>query len=326
VVNHEPNVASETSQKVNQAIADLHYVPNVAARSLSRGKARAIGLVTGWPINTPYTSALIELCLKNSNQNCYSMVLFSLQKDISSKLADAYLGKQVDGIILDTNAAEDAQTIQQLDALSIPYVIIHPNHKDGHPNASFIEIDNVRSARQAVEYLIQLGHRAIGYIGNRTGLNFDLERLTGYHQALAQAGIPARAQWELSTPYPTDGFGFSGSLQLIHDHPELTAIFAATDDIALGTVSAVWQLGLKVPEDISVVGFDDIPYAVMIAPPLTTVHQPIDEMARIAVNHLISLIENPETQHIDLILPTQLIIRETCKPPRSEPIRISISP
>jgi LacI family transcriptional regulator len=112
--------------------------------------------------------------------------------------------------------------------------------------------------------------------------------------------------------------GFTGAQQLIRSHPELTAIFAENDEIAMGVLNAIWQMGLKIPDDISVVGFDDISYATMITPPLTTIHQPIDQIASTAVKQLIQTIDDPLTQPIDTVMPTRLVIRDTCKPPRPE--------
>ena len=319
VINHEPNVAVETTEKVNQAIKELNYVPNLAARSLSRGKARAIGLITGWPVNTPYTSTLIEECLDETNQNEYSMVLFSLRKGITRQVIDAYLGKQIDGMLLDTNPARDEELTQQLNTLNIPYVVIHPNSKTGHANASFVQIDNVEGARKATEYLISLGHRNIGYIKHNLGLSMQDERLSGYRQALEGAGIPYRQDWVFEEIYPSFRIGYRGTLHLLKNHPEITAIFAETDDLAMGVVNALWQSGRKIPDDISVIGFDDNIYATMITPPLTTIHQPIIELARTAVKHLINRIENPGIAHIDLVMSTELVERDTCKPLRFEP-------
>jgi DNA-binding LacI/PurR family transcriptional regulator len=326
VINHEPNVAVETYEKVNRAVIELNYVPNLAARNLSRGRARAIGLVSGWPVNTPFTSTLIEQCLDECNQKGYSMVLFSLGKDIARRIADAYLGKQVDGIVLDTNAAEADELKDQLNTLKIPYVIIHPNRKLGHSNASFVSINNIEAAKQATSYLVKLGHRSIGYITYRSGLNQEEERLRGYCLALEEAGLPTCKDWVYEGTDTAFKLGYNGASQLISRHPEITAIFTETDDIAMGVVSAVWQMGLKIPDDLSVVGFDDISYATMITPPLTTIHQPIIEIARTAVKLLISRIENPATDHIDLVMSTQLVVRDTCRPPRLEPSLITVTP
>jgi DNA-binding LacI/PurR family transcriptional regulator len=113
--------------------------------------------------------------------------------------------------------------------------------------------------------------------------------------------------------------GYRGALQLISDHPEITAIFAATDEIAIGTLTAIWQLGLKVPEDISVIGFDDISLASLITPPLTTIRQPMAEISRAVVEMAIDMVENPHNERTDVVLPTELVIRKSCQPPRGRP-------
>ncbi len=315
VLNNEPNVAAKTSEKVKKAIEDLNYVPNSAARNLSRGRAMTIGLVVGWPVKSPYSSSLIDYTLKESVRNGYRLTLFSMEDGVSDQIVQAFLGKQVDGVILDTNPAEDKDLTCQLNALNVPYVVVHPNIKSDSRKTSFVRIDNVAGAKQAVEYLIQLGHRSIGYISNSLSPSQEDERLDGYRIALSEAGIPFRSEWVFeddSLPYQA---GFTGAMHLIHNYKEITAIFDGTDEIALGTMSALWQLGLKIPDDISVIGFDDIFYASMITPPLTTIHQPIDEISSAAVKQLIQTIDGPGTDPVDIIMPTRLVVRETCKPP-----------
>ena len=113
--------------------------------------------------------------------------------------------------------------------------------------------------------------------------------------------------------------GYRGALQLISDHPEITAVFAATDEIAIGTLTAIWQLGLKVPEDVSVIGFDDISLASLITPPLTTIRQPIGDISRAVVATAIDMVENPHRERTDVVLPTELVIRKSCQPPRRRP-------
>ena len=325
VINHEPNVAAKTSEKVKKAIAELNYVPNSAARNLSRGKAMAIGLVAGWPVNSPYTSTLIEQTLTESMANGYNLALFSREDGISQKIVNAYLGKQVDGVILDTNAADDQDLINQINSLNVPYVVIHPNQKNGLLHASYVQINNITAARQAIDYLIEIGHRSIGFVCYKSGLNQEDERLSGYRLALTEAGIPYRNEWVYlgsGLPYKV---GFTGAMHLVSNHTELTAIAAGTDEIAMGTLGAIRQMGLRIPDDISVIGFDDISYASMIIPPLTTIHQPIDEIARIAVEQLIHVIDDPCTEPIDIMLPTRLVVRDTCKPPRIQPASLPVS-
>jgi DNA-binding LacI/PurR family transcriptional regulator len=328
VLNNEPNVASDTSNKVKQAMQTLKYVPNFAARNLSRGRAMAIGLVIGWPINNPYVSALIDYSLKESSCHGYSLALFSLYLGSSKQVVDACLGGQVDGLILDTRAGDDEGLVSQLHELNLPYVVVHPNRKNAYSKASFVQIDNMLAAKQATGYLIALGHRAIGYVGTNIGFSHEREREDGYRKAFVEAGLLHDPQWCYTGKLLDSAFevGFSGSMNLLSSCKELTAFFAETDEVAFGVVNAIWQSGLKVPDDISVIGFDDIVYASMIAPPLTTIHQPLDEILRIAVEQIIKMINEPGGSPVDVILPTRLVVRQTCKPPRRADHRLELLP
>lgn len=324
VLNGEPNVSQETLALVQAAIADLNYVPNSAARSLSSGKALALGLVIGWPVNSPYSSTLIEGTLEACNRQGYNLSLYALEEALAKRIGDAYRSRQVDGIILDTNVAEDEELIGLLDALKVPIVILHPYRRRPHVRASYIQIDNASAARAAVEYLIGLGHRCIGFVGHHLG--HILDRYTGYTQALECAGLPIDPTWIASPDWPTldkagiaaySGMpfhvGFENATALLTSHKDMTALFAATDEIAMGALSAVWAMGLKVPDDISIVGFDDIVYASMVAPTLTTIHQPIAETVSLAVKHLIDTIKKPDTPPIDVVMPTNLIVRKSTR-------------
>lgn len=323
VLNGEPNVSERTTALVQAAIADLNYVPNSAARSLSSGKALALGLVVGWPVNSPYSSSLIEETLEACNHKGYNLALYSVANGYSQRIVDAFRGRQVDGIILDTNAAADDGLMGQLTELKVPTVVIHPNQRHPQSHVSYLEIDNVRGARLAVEHLIGLGHRCIGFIAHNVSHLSD--RCTGYTQALVEAGLPTDPAWISISQEPytdpaagttvsagiTFQSGFNSATTLLSANPEMTALFAATDEFAMGALAAVWTLGRKVPDDVSVVGFDDIVYASMVAPALTTIHQPIDEIVALAVKHLIDTIKHPDTPTIDVVLPTNLVIRKS---------------
>lgn len=316
VLNNEPNVSESTLNKVKKAIAELNYVPNTSARRLSSGKSFTIGIGMGWPVNVPFTSTVIENALKESNRLGYAVSLFSLENNTADQLIRAYQGKQVDGFILDTPAGKNEELRIQLNELHAPYVIIHPNSKHGHPNASFVRINDLHGAKTATDYLVQLGHRVIGFLTYNAGMHQEKTRLGGYQKALSEAGIAYDENLVYAGRIQGFETGFMGAQKLLSCYKDMTAIFAMTDDIAMGALAAIWQLGLKVPDDISIVGFDDIMFAEMTAPPLTTIHQPIDEIARLAVKVLINSIDSPESSPVDLVLPTRLIIRSTCKPSR----------
>jgi DNA-binding LacI/PurR family transcriptional regulator len=315
VINNEPNVAAETTERVKQAIAKLHYVPNTAARSLSRGRAMAIGLVVGWPVAASFSSMLIDSMLQDTMRNNHSLMLFPSDSGTADRVAAAFRGQQIDGVIMDSKAADNPGLIEHLHALNRPYVVIHPNYPERYNRGSFVRIDNFEGAKKATSYLATLGHRAIAFVSFPADMPGN-ERVSGYRAGLEEAGISYHPEWVYeSTDLPVQ-VGHRGALQLISNHPEITAVFAATDEIAMGTLTAIWQLGLRVPEDISVIGFDDISLASIITPPLTTIHQSIDEVSRAAVELVIQMIEDPRREQVDVVLPTELIVRNSCQAPR----------
>ena len=164
VVNNEANVAPKTSERVREAIAKLSYVPNSAARSLSSGRAMAIAFVAGWSVNTAYSSMLIDSLLQDTMHNDHSLMLFPSDAGTAARVAAAFLGQQIDSIVLDSMAADNPGLIDRLHALKRPYVVLHPNFLDRYENGSFVRIDNFQAAKQATDYLIELGHRAIGIV------------------------------------------------------------------------------------------------------------------------------------------------------------------
>lgn len=315
VINSESNVAPETLERVRRAISELNYVPNTAARNLSRGRAMAIGFVIGWSVRVIFFSELTDSMLRNTMRRGYSLALYSGTTGADARVTKALLGKQIDGVIMDSPAADDDELVRRLEAMGTPHVVIHPDFPERFNQASFVRIDNFEGAKRATEHLVSLGHRAIGFVSfpsNRPGN----ERLSGYRAALEAAGVEFDPGWVVESMAPPVQIGYQGALQLIPKHKEITAIFAATDEIAMGTLTALWQLGLRIPEDISVVGFDDIYLASIITPPLTTIHQPIDEISRAAVDLMVDMINGSATERTDLVLPTKLIVRESCRAPR----------
>lgn len=317
VLNNEPTVAAKTLEKVQQAITELNYVPNTFARRLSSGKAMTIGMAIGWPIYTNFISKLIESVFKESSHHGYNISLFPIDEGGADRIIHAFLGKQVDGFILDTPSSMTTSIRESLIKLKVPYVVAHPSTKSDHPGASFVGIHDEQASRRGIEYLISLGHRNIGYIAAFNNIKQQGFRIQGYKKALKKAGIPIREELILGDNSPrVFDIGISCGQQLLAKFPELTAIAASTDDIAIGVMGAIWQRGQKIPDDISVIGFDDNYYAAMTAPPLTTIHQPIDEIGRQAVQLLIERIDDPDSEPKDIVLSGELVIRASCKPPR----------
>jgi len=319
VLNNEPSVAEGTRKKVQQAMAELNYVPNTFARRLSSGQSKTIGITVGWPVYSPYVSKLIESTFRESFRNGYNLSLFSLNDVGVEHIIAAYKGKQVDGFILDTPSSMNMDLKRGLNTLNAPSVVVNPNTENGFVNTSFVGINDEQAAKQSAQYLISLGHRHIGYVTAQAELKHQRDRLQGYRSALEEAGIPFRAELVRSEHnVSTHDLGFAQGTELMEKYPEITAIMAGTDDIAMGVLKAAWLKGLRVPDDLSVIGFDDNYYAPMISPPLTTVHQPINQMACAAVQLLLQQIQDPTRESVKQILIAQLVVRHSCKPPRRQ--------
>jgi len=319
VLNDEPSVAEGTRKKVQQAMAELNYVPNAFARRLSSGHSKTIGVTVGWPVYSPYVSKLIESAFRESFRNGYNLSLFSLNDVGAEHIIAAYKGKQVDGFILDTPSSMNMDLKKGLNTLNVPSVVVNPNTENGFVNASFVGINDEQAAKQSTQYLIELGHRHIGYVTAQTELKHQRDRLQGHRSAMEEAGIPFREELVRSEHnVSVHDLGIAQGKELIEKFPEITAIIAGTDDIAMGVIKAAWLKGLRVPDDLSVIGFDDNYYAPMVSPPLTTVHQPIDQLACTAVQLLIQQILDPSREPVHQILTAELVVRYSCKPPRKQ--------
>ncbi len=195
-----------------------------------------------------------------------------------------------------------------------PVVVIDPLVPLGN-RVPTVAAANRRGALQAIDHLVALGHRRIGVISGPPGWMATEERREGWRQALSGAGIPVdptlfvEADWEL-------GPGAAAAAQLLELDDPPTAIFGFNDAIAIGAIKAAQERGLRVPEDVSIVGFDDLPYATIVTPPLTTIRQPLAEMGRAGVGLVVRLLDSRRPEAPQIELPTRIIVRESTAPPR----------
>jgi|WetSurMetagenome_2_1015567.scaffolds.fasta_scaffold41927_2 LacI family transcriptional regulator len=317
VLNNEPTVAEITFGRVRQAMQELDYVPNTSARRLSSGKAMTIGVTVGWHIHDAYAGSVVESTFRECHNYGYNLSLLSIEVDDVVRILDAFRGKQVDGFILDTPSSMMTSLWKGLEQVHAPYVVINPNFLEKPACASYVCINDEKAMQECTEYLIKLGHRHIGYVSHNPAYIHQANRIRGYKKALTKAGIPVKNELISVEPNIVGSvIGVEAGLSLIKNFPELTAIIGATDAVALGILRAASMRGLKVPEDLSVTGFDDVYFISRVTPPLTTVLQPIEDMSIKAVQLLIERINHPSTAPEIVVLPTQLIIRESCKPPR----------
>lgn len=314
VVNDHPNVRPETKERVWEAIRESGYQPNVVARSLVTNRTQIIGMVIPEAVTKVFTDPFFPLLLRGATEACnnhHYQLLLSLFTDPEGQEADCQRvlrSGYLDGVIVASSLLNDPLIPDVLHS-GIPLVSIgrHPD-KQVH----YVDSDNIGGARMAVEHLIRLGHRRIVTITGRLGMNAGQDRLEGYRQALLAHGIPVRAEMVAEGDF-TERSGMMAMQQLLPVSP--TAIFAANDVMAIGALKALRAVGLKVPQDVALIGFDDIPIASMIEPPLTTVRQPIERMGSMAVELLLNLLQSAsgeETLPHRIILPTELVIRNSC--------------
>ena len=309
VLNDKDDVAPETYEKVQEVIDELGYTSSLAARGMRSRRMNVIGLVMP-DVGDPFSIQVMKGVSRAIAELDYELIVYTggeFQRDTSADRERRFVsllgGGITDGVIVVTPTTTSFPTAS-------PVVVVDPN-VETHDCPAVIAT-NRDGALTAVEYLISLGHRRIGFIGGRSELQSAVRRLLGYKDGLARAGIPLEPDLIQTGDYSRKA-GFAGTQRLLNLSDPPTAIFASNDQSATGAIKAVLEAGLRVPDDISVVGFDNVPEAAYAHPRLTTVDQSIDKMGYIATEMLISLIEGDALESDLYKVPTQLIVRDSCR-------------
>jgi LacI family transcriptional regulator len=307
-----PNLRDETRQRVLEAARALGYVPSAAARSLVSGQTSTIGLVIFDAAQIPVDAFLPQMLysLNKVSRECGFRVLMEPIEDI--RRPEAYLdlvhSRQIDGLIVLNRRAEDRQLLQLIES-GFPVVLIG---RLDHPSACYVGTDDVGLSCKATEHLLKLGHERIVHIGYAPASYLGAQaRLIGYRQALREAGIP----YDEALVRFADHSAASGYLEmgpLLDLAPRPTALFAGNDTVAIGAMAAIHERGLRIPEDIAVVGYDDLPNARYTRPPLTTIRSKPFEVGRRAGEMLIGLIQGEEPEETQVIIEGEFVIRESC--------------
>lgn len=314
VVNDHPNVRQQVRERVWQVIRETGYEPHAAARSLVTRRTQIVGVIIPEsvtilltePFFVRFLSGATEAC--NSNQYHLMLSLLNDPADQGAMYRRMVRGGHLDGAIIASTRVDDP-LIPRLLEDGLPFVLVgrHPNEQ-----VSYVDIDNVAAAQMAVEHLIRLGHKRIGTITGRLNMTSGQDRLTGYRQALKTHRIPVENELIIEGDF-TEGSGVAGAQRLIS--ASATAIFTASDSQAVGAMKAIRLAGLRVPQDIALVGFDDMTTATAVEPALTTVYQPIEQLASMAIKVLLSMLENSsdaQSPAHKIILPTKLVVRDSC--------------
>lgn len=311
--NNRIALPAETVARIEAAASALGYHPNVAARRLSLGSSESLGFVLS-DIAHPFFSAIASAAEAECARLGYSLLVFSSRNIIENEIAHLRRieSAQVDGILFMTNhpsASEIAETINRVRNV----VLLDEDAPDAE--APRIYARNREGGRLATEHLLAAGHRRIAFVGGQEGLISSYERMAGYREALEARGIPVDPALVLLAGYESEAGEVSfAALDLLDEPP--TAIFAAADMVALGILRSARGAGLSVPEDLSLVGFDDIPNADVVGPPLTTIRQSAEAFAVRGVQMLVSLLNGELTQDVVEYVDVELVKRSSVAPPR----------
>lgn len=308
------NISAETRQRVLDAAESLDYVPDAAAQALASRRAQAIGLVMTRSPHHITTDAFLPQIIGGLMDVIRDTKLRLLIEYVEEEHQDrAYLelirAKHIDGLILLTPKIDDA-------GLRTPEMETAPTVLMGEikgSNLHFVDVDNQLAAQKAVEYLLELGHTQIACISNAPqSYTASLERVQGYKNALMNSGVsPTEDLIRYADFGPESGYAQMKSLLASGKH--FTAVFVASDVVAMGAKAALRDAGLQIPENISLMGFDDIPWAQYSDPPLTTVRLPAQELAQTACAVLMDLLQGTEPVARKQILDTKLVVRESCR-------------
>lgn len=312
VINDSPNVSPEVRKRVQKVIQSTGYQPNAAARSLASQRSHMIGLLLPRSVASFFTDPFFPHLTQgiafgcNNNDLSLSLFLAGNREDEEKILPRISRRGFLDGILIQAGRPDEL-IIDRLTKSNLPVVIIgRPFVVDG---LSFIDIDNVSAAMKATQHLLNLGRKRIATITGNHDSTVTEDRLEGYRKGLRAAGCEPGNEWIVEGDF-TEVSGYLGMKTLLPLKPD--AVFCQSDIMAAGAMRTIQEAGLRVPEDIALVGFDDIPIARQLKVPLTTIKQPITRLGVKAVELLIDLIENGTKPARRIILDTELIIRDSC--------------
>jgi LacI family transcriptional regulator len=311
VLNNHPSVTEETRQVVLEAMKRLNYQPNAIARSLKMNSTMTVGVIIP-DISSSFFPEIVRGIEDLANHYQYNIILANT--DLENEKERAALGmfyeKKVDGILFISNTISNG-TMDKFSEMGIPVVLISTN--DENKTLPSVTIDNEKAAYEAVNYLCNLGHKKIAIIaGFYEDPNAGIPRMQGYIKALKKNNIQYNEELVYEGSY-TFKSGYENMKKLLDEGCNPTAVFAASDTMAVGACKAILERGLKIPEDISVMGFDGIEAANFFYPSISTIEQPRYEMGAVSMRLLTKLMNKEEIEQKNMVLDFKLIERESCK-------------
>ncbi len=314
VVNGETNVREQVRERVWQVVRETGYQPHAPARSLVTHRTRIIGVIIPEALAKLFADPFFPLLLRGVTEACNThdyhlmLSLFNGPAGQSEMHRRVVRSGHLDGVLVASTRLDDPLVLRLLQD-QVPFVLVgrHPDQR-----VNYVDVDNVSAARMATEHLIRLGHQRIATITGPLNMVQSQDRLSGYRQALEAHDFPFDETLIAEGDF-AEGSGSAGVQRLLPASP--TAIFVASDTMAIGALKALRQAGLRVPQDVALVGFDDVPIATAIEPALTTIRQPIERLGSMATELLLALIEDTSEEQASvhrIVLPAELVVRDSC--------------
>ncbi len=312
VINDKGEVGAAARERVLAAIAELGYRPNVVAQSMVAGRTNTLGCIS--PNLTDYTFAcLIDHAQAEARQHGYFLLTGSAPTvDDVPSLLEELLARQVDGLLI-LNPYADGRSRCVAPLLEHGMAVVYLNETPREEAVSSVRCDDRGGGLQATRYLLGLGHTRIALIAGPDSEQCTHDRLSGYQLALAGAGLPSDTALQDSGDWSATS-GYEATCRLLAVGHPFSAIFAQNDRMAVGAIQALREHGLRIPQNISVIGFDDYPLSSYFDPPLTTLRQPLEDSGRQAARLLIETIHDPNRPVEQFLFPARLIERASCAP------------
>ena len=312
-LNDSPRVRAETKARIQRLAHEMNYSPDSQARSLVMGTTQTIGVVVT-TITDPFIAEVVQGIESTAHQHNYTVILVNSNGEPEREIAAVEMlhSKRVDGVVV-TSSRVGARYQAHLDRLHVPVVLVNSLNTASGAYTFSISVDNQHGACLAADHLLELGHRRIAYITGPANQSDDLDRLAGYREALDLAGSALDGDLVIAGTGRAGG-GERALPQIIALDDPPTAVFCYNDMTAIGVLQAARKAGLKVPQDLAVVGFDDIPLAPFVYPPLTTVAQCKQQMGQQAVEMVLALIEGNSAasdEVTNIVVQGKLIVRES---------------
>ena len=315
VLNDSGSVSKKLERRVHRAIGKLNYHPSSQARAFKLQETRLIGLIIPL-LDHPFFSRLAQVMEQELFQNDYRAIICNTEEAETRELeyVELLLRQRIDGVIINS-ATENTDYLFDLNSQDVPCVLIDRNVEN--LVCSKVFSDNSMGGYDGMKYLIELGHRRINVVAPFAFAQPMQNRLRGIRKALAEYDIPKTPDTIITSNDPSFELGIAVGQQLAQSNPRPTAIFALTDVTAVGVMHGLARQDVRIPDQVSVLGYDGIQLSAYVMPTLSTVAQPIVDMGRTAVQILLQHIQNPELPPDKAVLPTQLIVRESTAPPPS---------